>query len=112
MGASEIEYARNGEVSIAYQTVGEGPLDLALIGGFVGHLEIMWESPPAARFLERLASFSRVILWDKREQGLSDRLGQPPTLEQGMEDLLCVLDRVGSERRWLLGCLRRPRSGR
>jgi class 3 adenylate cyclase len=103
VGASEIDYARNGEVAIAYQTVGEGPLDLALIGGFVGHLEIMWESPPAARFLDRLASFSRVILWDKREQGLSDRLGQPPTLEQGMEDLLCVLDRVGSERPALVG---------
>lgn len=103
MGASEIDYARNGEVAIAYQTVGEGPLDLAVIGGFVGNLEILWESPPAARFLDRLASFSRVILWDKREQGLSDRLGQPPTLEQGMEDLLCVLDRVGSARPALVG---------
>ncbi|MGE5617344.1 MAG: adenylate/guanylate cyclase domain-containing protein [Candidatus Woesearchaeota archaeon] len=103
MGASEIEYARNGEVSIAYQTVGEGPIDLALVGGFVGHLEIFWESPPAARFLNRLASFSRLILWDKREQGLSDRLGQPPTLEQGMDDLRCVLDAVGSERVALVG---------
>ena len=103
MGASEIEYARNGEVSIAYQTVGEGSLDLALIGGFVGHLEILWEWPPAARFLNRLASFSRLILWDKREQGLSDRFGQPPTLEQGMDDLRCVLDAVGSNQTALLG---------
>jgi class 3 adenylate cyclase len=103
VGASEISYARNGEVSIAYQTVGDGPLDLALVGGFVGHLEILWDSPPAARFLDRLASFSRVILWDKREQGLSDRLGQPPTLEQGMDDLRCVLDTVESERAALLG---------
>ncbi len=103
MGPEEISYARNGEVSIAYSVVGKGPIDLAIVGGFVGHLEILWESPSAARFLERLAAFSRVILWDKREQGLSDRLGQPPTLEQGMEDLRCVLDAVGSERPALLG---------
>jgi class 3 adenylate cyclase len=103
VGASEIAYARNGEVSIAYQTVGTGPIDLALVGGFVGHLEIIWEFPPAARLLDRLASFSRLILWDKREQGLSDRLGQPPTLEQGMDDLRCVLDAVGSKRTALFG---------
>jgi class 3 adenylate cyclase len=103
VGAENISYARNGEVSIAYQVVGDGPLDLAIVGGFVGHLELLWESPAAASFLERLAAFSRVILWDKREQGLSDRLGQPPTLEQGMDDLHCVLDAVGSERAALLG---------
>lgn len=98
MGQDEIAYARNGNVNIAYQVVGDGPVDLAIVGGFVSHLEILWESPPTAHFLERLASFARVILWDKREQGLSDRLGQPPTLEQGMDDLRCVLDTVGSER--------------
>jgi class 3 adenylate cyclase len=98
-----VSYARNGVVSIAYSVVGEGPIDLALVAGFVSHLEILWESEPVARFLRRLASFSRLILWDKREQGLSDRLGQPPTLEQGMEDLGCVLDAVGSERAALIG---------
>jgi class 3 adenylate cyclase len=103
VGAEEISYARNGDVSIAYQVVGDGDLDLAVVGGFVGHLEILWESPAAARFLERLSSFARVILWDKREQGLSDRLGQPPTLEQGMDDLHCVLDAVGSKQAALLG---------
>jgi class 3 adenylate cyclase/predicted alpha/beta hydrolase len=73
------------------------------VTGFVGHLELFWEIPVARRFFERLASFSRLILWDKREQGLSDRLGQPPTLENGMDDLAAVLDAVGSERTALLG---------
>ena len=103
MAVPEIKYARNGDVSIAYQVIGEGPLDLAIVTGFVSHLEILWESPEVSRFLDRLASFSRLILWDKREQGLSDRLGQPPTLEQGMDDLRCVLEAVGSERAALLG---------
>jgi class 3 adenylate cyclase len=98
-----INYARNGDVSIAYQVIGDGPLDLTFVTGFVGHLEVFWESPVARRFFERLASFSRVVLWDKREQGLSDRLGQPPTLEQSMDDLITVLDAVGSERTALFG---------
>jgi class 3 adenylate cyclase len=99
----EVRYAQDGDVSIAYQTTGDGPLDLTVVTGFVGHLELFWEIPVARRFFERLASFSRLILWDKREQGLSDRLGQPPTLENGMDDLAAVLDAVGSERTALLG---------
>jgi class 3 adenylate cyclase len=99
----EVNYARNGEVSIAYQVLGEGPRDLVFVTGFVGHLEVFWEARPVRRFFERLASFSRLVLWDKREQGLSDRLGQPPTLEQGMDDLAAVLDAVGSERTALFG---------
>lgn len=99
----EVRYAQNGSVNIAYQTVGEGPLDLTFVTGFVGHLELFWEIPIARRFFERLASFSRLILWDKREQGLSDRLGQPPTLELAMDDLATVLDAVGSERTALFG---------
>jgi class 3 adenylate cyclase len=98
-----VEYARNGEVNIAYQVFGDGPLDLTFVTGFVGHLELFWEAPTVRRFFERLASFSRLILWDKREQGLSDRLGQPPTLEQGMDDLAAVLDAVGSEHTALFG---------
>jgi pimeloyl-ACP methyl ester carboxylesterase len=90
-------------VSIAYQVVGEGPQDLTFVTGFVGHLELFWEAPPVRRFFERLASFSRLILWDKREQGLSDRLGQPPTLEAGMDDLAAVLDAAGSEHTALFG---------
>jgi class 3 adenylate cyclase len=103
MALPEIGYARNGDVSIAHMVLGEGPPDLAFVTGFVSHLEVLWESPLVRSFFERLASFSRLIVWDKREQGLSDRLGQPPTLEQGMEDLAAVLDAVGSERSALFG---------
>ena len=71
--------------------------------GFVGHLEVVWELPVVREFFERLASFARVIVWDKREQGLSDRLGKPPTLEEGMDDLGAVLDAAGSERAALFG---------
>jgi class 3 adenylate cyclase len=99
----EVRYARNGDVSIAYAVMGEGPTDLAFVGGFVSHLEVLWEAEPVTRFVERLASFTRLIVWDKREQGLSDRLGQPPTLEQGMEDLTAVLDAAGSERATVFG---------
>jgi class 3 adenylate cyclase len=98
-----IRYARNGDVSIAYQVFGDGPVDLVLVGGFVSHLELLWESPLVRRLYERLSGFARVICWDKREQGLSDRLGQPPTLEQGMEDLRAVMDAVGSRRAALMG---------
>ena len=103
MELQEVSYARNGEVSIAYQVLGDGPPDLVFVGGFVSHLEIAWEAAPVRRFFERLASFARVVVWDKREQGLSDRLGQPPTLEQGMDDLAAVMDAAGSERAALFG---------
>lgn len=103
MGLQDVSYARNGDVSIAYTVMGAGPIDLAFVPGFVSHLELFWDLPLARNFAERLASFSRLILWDKREQGLSDRLGQPPTLEQGMDDLRAVLDAVGAERAALLG---------
>ena len=99
----EIRYARNGEVSIAYQVVGDGPIDLAFVPGFVSHLEVLWQEAVFARPLERMASFSRLILYDKREQGLSDRLGRPPTLEESMEDLRAVLDAAGCERAALFG---------
>ena len=72
MSLEEVSYARNGDVSIAYGVLGEGPPDLVFVGGFVSHLEIIWEAEPVRRFFDRLASFARVIVWDKREQGLSD----------------------------------------
>lgn len=103
MELQEVSYARNGDVSIAYTVLGEGPPDIVFVGGFVSHLEIAWEAAPVRRFFERLASFGRVIVWDKREQGLSDRLGQPPTLEQGMDDLTAVMDAAGCERVALFG---------
>jgi pimeloyl-ACP methyl ester carboxylesterase len=99
----ETRYAHNGEVSIAYQVSGEGAFDLVFVSGFVSHVEVMLEEPTAARFFDRLAGFSRLIRYDKREQGLSDRTGQPPTLEESMEDLRAVLDAAGSKEAALLG---------
>jgi len=96
-------YARSGDVSIAYQVVGDGPLDLVLILGFATHLELQWESPPFARFFERISSFSRLILFDKRGTGLSDPVGEVPTLEQRIDDVRAVMDSAGSERAALFG---------
>ncbi|HYO24072.1 MAG TPA: alpha/beta fold hydrolase, partial [Lacipirellulaceae bacterium] len=94
-----------GDVNIAYQVVGDGPLDLVFVMGWVSHLEYFWQEPSFARFLTRLASFSRLILFDKRGTGLSDRvpLSELPTLEQRMTDVQAVLDAVGSKRAALLG---------
>jgi class 3 adenylate cyclase len=100
---TEVRYAKNGDLRIAWQTVGEGPVDIAFVPGFVSHLEALWEYPPFARPLKRLAEFSRLIVLDKREQGLSDRVGRPPTLEESMEDLRAVLDDAGSQRAAVLG---------
>src|SRR4051794_36019595 len=99
----DTRFAQNGDVSIAYQVVGEGPIDLVLVPGFVSHIELQWEEELFARPLRRLASFARLILFDKREQGLSDRFGRPPTLEESMEDVRAVLDAAGSERAALFG---------
>ena len=101
----ETRYAKSGDLYIAYQTVGEGALDLVIVPGFVWHLEHQWEWPEYAAMVRRLASFSRIILFDKRGTGLSDRVppGEMPTLEQRMDDLRAVLDACGSERASLLG---------
>lgn len=96
-------YAKSGDVHIAYQVEGEGPLDLVFIPGFVSHVEYIWEEPSSARFLRRLASFTRLILFDKRGTGLSDRVGPVPTLEQRMDDVRAVMDAAGSERAALMG---------
>jgi class 3 adenylate cyclase len=101
--APNVRYTDSSGASIAWSTTGSGPLDIAFVPGFVSHQEVYWDEPLVARFFERLASFSRLILWDKREQGLSDRLGQPPTLEESMADLAAVLDGAGSERVTLFG---------
>jgi pimeloyl-ACP methyl ester carboxylesterase len=99
------KYALSGGVHIAYQVVGQGPLDLVYVPGWVSHIELAWEEPTLARFLSRLASFSRLIAFDKRGTGLSDRVpdDQLPTLEQRMDDLRAVMDAVGSERASLFG---------
>ena len=97
------QYARSGDLHIAYQVTGSGPLDLVVVPGFVSHLEYQWEHPWSRRYCERLASFSRLIRFDKRGTGLSDRVGNIPTLEQRMDDVRAVMDAVGSERAALLG---------
>jgi pimeloyl-ACP methyl ester carboxylesterase/DNA-binding winged helix-turn-helix (wHTH) protein len=99
----ETHYARSGDVNIAYQVVGDGPLDLVFVMGWVSHLEYFWKEPSFARFLRRLASFSRLILFDKRGTGLSDRVTALPTLEERMDDVRAVMEAVGSERAALLG---------
>jgi pimeloyl-ACP methyl ester carboxylesterase len=101
----ETRYARSGDVNIAYQVVGEGPLDLVYVPGWVSNIELVWEEPAMAHFLQRLASFSRLILFDKRGTGLSDRVSNDelPTLEQRMDDVRAVLETVGSERAALFG---------
>ena len=98
-------YAKSGDVHIAYQVVGEGPVDLVLVPGWISHLEYQWEDPALARFLNRLASFSRLIVFDKRGTGLSDRVAGSalPTLEQRMDDIRAVMDAAGSSRAVIFG---------
>ncbi len=101
----ETRYAKSGDVHIAYQVVGEGPIDLVLVYGWISHLEHQWEDPSLARFLERLASFSRLITFDKRGTGLSDRVAENalPTLEQRMDDVRAVMEAARSSRAALFG---------
>ena len=101
----ETRYTKSGDFNIAYQLVGDGPLDLVYVSGWISNVELAWEEPTHARFLRRLASFSRLITFDKRGTGLSDPvpLNALPTLEERMDDLRAVLDAVGSERAALFG---------
>ena len=103
MNVPETRYARSGDVHIAYQVVGDGPFDLVFVPGFVSNVEAVWTSPPRARFLQGLASFCRLILFDKRGTGMSDRSSQIFTLEQRMEDVHAVMDAAGSQRAALFG---------
>jgi pimeloyl-ACP methyl ester carboxylesterase len=103
MTPPETRYARSGEVRIAYQVVGDGPLDLVFIPGFVSNVDLFWEMPDWANFLSRLAAFSRLIVFDKRGTGLSDRDVGIATLEERMDDVRAVMDAAGSERAALLG---------
>jgi pimeloyl-ACP methyl ester carboxylesterase len=98
-------YARSGDVNIAYQVIGTGPIDIVFVMGWVSHLDYFWKNPLFARFLQRLAAFSRLIVFDKRGTGLSDRvpLAELPTLEQRMEDVHAVMDAAGSARAALIG---------
>ncbi len=99
-----IQYAKTSDgVNIAYAVLGDGPLDLVDVPSSFSHLEVGWEDPSYARFLRRLASFSRLILLDKRGTGLSDRVAGVPTLEDRMDDVRAVMDAVGSERAAVFG---------
>jgi pimeloyl-ACP methyl ester carboxylesterase len=99
----ETRYAHSGSVSIAYQVAGYGPADLVFVPGWVSHIEYAWEEPSLAPFVERLASFSRLIFMDRRGTGLSDPVERLPTLEERMDDLRAVMDAAGSERAFLFG---------
>jgi class 3 adenylate cyclase len=103
MDRPRVRYAHSGNVNIAYQVIGDGPFDLVLVPGFISHLDLDWDEPRSAYFLRRLASFSRLIRFDKRGTGLSDRPGGLPDLERRMDDVRAVLDAVGSERAVLFG---------
>src|SRR5438270_13141814 len=102
----EVRYAKTvDDVHVAFQVVGEGPIDLVYAPAFISHLEVSWEDPLMARWLTRLARFSRLIVFDKRGTGLSDRIAGDsiPTLEERMDDIRAVMDAAGSERAALFG---------
>ena len=103
MSPPATRYAKSGDTSIAYQVVGDGPLDLVLVLGFATHIELQWESPAFAQFFDRISSFSRLIIFDKRGTGLSDPIAEVPTLEQRVDDVRAVMDAAGSERAALFG---------
>jgi class 3 adenylate cyclase len=103
MARPETRYARSGEVHIAYQVFGDGSFDLVLVPGFTTHVELVWEYGPTARFMEGLASFARVIAFDRRGSGLSDPVAHAPTLEQRMDDVRAVMDAAASESAALVG---------
>jgi class 3 adenylate cyclase len=103
MDVPETRYAKSGKAHIAYQVLGDASIDLVLLGGFFSHVEAQWEEPSYTGFLERLASFTRLIMLDQRGTGLSDRVGRLPTLEQQMDDVFSVMEAVGSQRAALLG---------
>ena len=101
--SAPVRYARSGDVNIAYQVTGDGPFDLLLVPGFFSHLEIQWENAELARFMDRLGSFARLIRFDKRGTGLSDRNVGLPDFETRMDDVRAVLDAVESEQAALFG---------
>jgi len=96
-------YAKSGDVHIAYQVFGSGPIDLVFVPGFVSHIEAYWDHPDLARWLLRLAGFARVATFDKRGTGLSDRVSELPSFDLRMDDARAVMDAAGMERAALLG---------
>ena len=100
---TEVRFARSGEIDVAYRVVGDGPIDLVYVGGAYTHLEIFWELPAYRRYCERLAEFTRLILFDKRGLGMSDRVPGATTLEERMDDIRAVMNAVGSKRAAIIG---------
>ena len=98
-----VRYARSGDVHVAYEVTGAGPVDVVLTPAYVSHLDLEWESPPRVRVFERLGSFSRLIRFDKRGTGLSDRPGHVATLEERVDDIRAVMDAAGSGRAVIIG---------
>jgi pimeloyl-ACP methyl ester carboxylesterase len=96
-------YAKSGDVHIAYQVFGQGPLNLVFAPRFVSNIEVMWDSPLISRWLLRLASYARVAVFDKRGTGMSDKVSELPGLDQRMDDLRVVMDAAGMEQAALLG---------
>jgi hypothetical protein len=101
--AEEVRYARCGELNIAYRVVGEGPLDLVWVPNWLSNVDLWREESSFARFFDRLASFARVIVFDRRGSGLSDPVVGAPTLEERMEDIRAVMEGAGSERAAIVG---------
>ena len=103
MTPPETRYARSGDIRIAYQVVGSGEIDLVFVPGFVSNIDLFWEMPEWVNFFSRFATFSRLILFDKRGTGLSDRDVGIATLEERMDDVRAVMDAAGSRRAALFG---------
>src|SRR5688572_16123012 len=100
---AEIRYTKSGDVHIAYQVFGHGPETLVIIPGFISHVEHSWDAPDQAAWLNHVGKRIRVVLFDKRGTGLSDRLGQLPNLDQRMDDARAVMDAAGIERAAIMG---------
>ena len=98
-----MRFARSGDIDVAYRVVGNGPVDLVYAQGFITHLEVYWELPQFRRYCERLGEFTRLILFDKRGMGMSDRVPGTATLEERMDDIRAIMDAVGSERAAVMG---------
>ena len=103
MTRPETRYAKSGDVHIAYQIVGDGPIDIVFVQGFISNLEVHWEDPGLTHLFNRLGSFARLIVFDKRGSGLSDRVNDMPNLETRMDDVRAVMDAAGSQRAALIG---------
>ena len=103
MVAPETRYAKKGDISIAYQVVGDGPIDLVLSSGIVSHMALMWSDPQANAMFRRITSFCRLVMFDKPGTGLSDPVSGPPSAEQRVEDIRVVMDAVGLEHACIWG---------